>query len=313
MKDQFATVSISTPGKVFTNQTVWATILILSGSICFSSKSVLVKMAYWYDIDSVSLLTLRMVFSTPFYLAIALFYWKKNPELRISRKDSLQIIGLGISGYYLASLSDYMSLKYITAGMARLILFTYPTLVVLISAFFFRTKITSKQIIALFVTYAGIGLAFWEFLGVTLGNNIGLGVLLSFLAALSYAIYLIGSGQLLPKLGTWLFTSLAISVAGVVIILHHGLFYHWKLFHFHPNIYWISLMTAIFATVLPTLLISEGIRIIGSSNASIIASIGPVSTLVLAYFFLGESMGWMQIIGTIIVIVGVWIISKKGK
>jgi len=291
-----------------------AALLIFISALCFSAKAVIIKLAYRYDIDSISLLTLRMIFAMPFFLAVAWFSRPKNlPEARLNRSDWIQILIYGLLGYYFASMFDFMGLQFVTASLERLILFVYPTIVLLLSALIFKKKITSAQVIALILTYLGISVAFLDGANVLAGSNIAWGGFLVFLSALSYAIYLIGTASLLPKLGTMRYTSLAISVAGIAIILHHGVAFQWKLWHYPPEVYGLSFLMAIISTVLPTFLVSEVVRRIGPGNAAIIASIGPVATIGLGYWFLNEGFGFWQLTGTLLVMAGVvYISTAKG-
>ena len=282
------------------------------GAILFSTKAIFVKLAYQYNIDSVSLLALRMIFALPFYIIIAWWSFSKTPlDVPMKTKDFLAIGLLGVGGYYLASLFDFIGLQYISASMERLILFAYPTLVVLISALIFRKQILRNQAIALLVTYLGIALTFYEKAFIEQSQQFLLGALWVFIAALTYAIYLVGSGQWLPRLGTWRFTSVAMIFSALAILCHHGLTNQWKLGHFDWPVYQYSIAMATIATVLPSFLISAGIKLIGANNASIIGSVGPVSTIILAYIFLNERLTLLQMIGTIVVILGVLIISTQ--
>ena len=305
-------ISITTNGK---RSFIWSAGLVFLGAILFSTKAILVKLAYRWGIDSVSLLALRMLFSLPFFLLVAALSGRqeKYKGLRLGRKDLVSLLLLGIAGYYLASLLDFMGLQYITASLERLILYVYPTLVLIIGALFYRQPITRVQLLALLCSYLGIGAAFAESFSLAGSAHIAVGAALVFGSALSYAIYLVGSGQLLPRLGTLRFTSLAMTTACLAVLAHHGILYHWRLFHFPMAVYGLALLMAVAATVIPSFLISEGIRAIGSGNASIVGSIGPISTIVLAYFFLGEKLGWLQWLGTALVIVGVLLttLSKR--
>lgn len=300
--------------RLLNNHTLVGASFVFIGAIFFSSKAVMVKLAYQYDVDSVSLLTLRFAFALPIYLFIHWMAQRRTikPD-KLTRKEWIQLAAVGIIGYYLASLLDFIGLQYITASMERLILFLYPTIVVVISALFLKKPITRTQIIALFLTYIGIGLAFFQGLQLAGQDHFLLGGLLIFLCAIAYAFFLIGSGELIPKLGAVRFTSLAISCSSAAVLLHHLIVYQWDLFGFHPKVYAYALLMSTIATVLPSFLVSAGIKRIGASNASIVGSVGPISTIVLAYFFLGERLGDLQIIGTIIVIGGVLIISLQKK
>ncbi len=297
------------------HQHLLAAVLVFVGAVFFSSKAVLVKLAYRYEVDSISLLALRFAFSLPFYAWIA---WrgglhKSSGYRRPKGKEWWQIGLYGVAGYYLASLFDFIGLNYVTASLERLILFLYPTLVLLLSAVFLHRRVTRVQYRAVLLTYVGMAIAFSENLLGGAGQDLIFGSALIFLAALTYAGYLIGSGQLLPRLGTWQYTSLAMSAAAVAVLAHHGLTHGWQLFHFAWPVYGYAFLMAVIATVLPSFMIAEGIRITGAGNAAIIGSVGPISTIVLAYIFLDERLGWLQWGGTLLVIAGVLLISLQGQ
>jgi len=294
-----------------------ASLLVLLSAICFSGKAILVKLAYRHDIDSVTLLTLRMIFSLPFFLLNAWIgkqrHKKNGNQEGLSGRDWLNVIALGLSGYYVASLFDFMGLQYITAGLERLILFLYPTMVLLLSSFFLRKAITRTQFGALLLTYGGVAMALLDHTQLG-GNNVFLGAVLIFGSGLAYAIYMVGSTKYIVRLGPMRYTSTAMIAASIAIILHHGIVYQWQLWHYPAEVYWLVLAMAIFATVLPTLMVSEGIRVIGAGNTAIISSIGPVATIFMGYIFLGESFGGWQIPGTLLVMAGVlWISLKKAQ
>lgn len=301
--------------KTATYSQFWGVIIALMGAVMFSTKAVFVKLAYQYDIDSVTLLMFRMLFALPFYIVIAFVASKKKSTYQITRKDFWNILLLGIVGYYMASFLDFQGLKYISASLERLILFTYPTIVVLIGVFYFKAKITRHQVIALLLTYIGIAIVFLgnDDSSIT-SNNLWLGSLYVVGCAIAYAIYLVGSGQLLPKLGTWKYTSFVLIVACVFVILHYlisnrGI----GNLDFPYQVYVYAILMATISTVIPTLLISEAIRLIGASNASIVGSMGPISTIILAYIFLGERLTFIQMMGGVLVLVGVLIISVQKK
>ena len=199
--------------------------------------------------------------------------------------------------------------QYISASLERLVLYVYPSLVLLISAIFLKKKITRIQYLSLFITYIGIAIVFSGKMSTAGNSNPLLGGVLVFFAALTYAMYLVGSGELLPKFGTRRFTAYSMIAAGIMVLLHYALSGEHSLFGFSNRMYGLVLFMAVFATFIPTLLISEGIHIIGSNNASIISAIGPISTILLAYFILGEQLYWHQWVGAIIVIAGVLLIT----
>ena len=294
----------------FDRSQVLAAGLILFSALCFSAKAVMIKLAYRYAVDSVSLLTLRMLFALPFFLIVA---WrtrsKGDSAKKIRFKDLLEISVYGMLGYYFASLYDFMGLQYITASLERLVLFLYPTIVLFLSAALFRKRITRVQIIALALTYGGIALAFLDGQAIMRGEQVLFGGFLIFLSAIAYALYMVGASVLLPRYGSMRYTALAVSAGWIAIIIQHGVQFQWDLWGFPLEVYGLCLLMAIFSTVLPVFLVSEGIRIIGATNSAIIASIGPISTIALGYWFLGEGFGVWQLIGTLLVTVGVVYIS----
>ena len=211
----------------------------------------------------------------------------------------------------MASYLDFVGLQYIKASLERIILFVYPTLVLLISRVFLKIKITNWQIVAIRITYVGILITFIEELSMSKDDSLLLGGTFIFFSALTYAAYLVGSGWLIPKFGSVRFTVYAMIVACIFVLLHNGLLNRTDLWSFATEVYWLALIMAIFATVVPSFLVSEAIKYIGASNFGIIGSLGPISTIVLANLFLGEKMTLLQIFGTLIVIGGVLILAQK--
>ena len=223
------------------------------------------------------------------------------------------IAAFGILGYYVASLADFIGLQYITASLERVILFTYPTIVLLIGAMFLNQKIKKAEILALILTYAGTGIALVENFKLPNGGNVLVGSAFIFIAAIAYAIYVTGSGQMLKKMGTLQYNSLAMTAACFAIIVHHTIAYNLALFDFQKEVYILGFLMGLFSTVIASFLVTGGIRIIGASHAAIVSSIGPISTIILAYIFLGERLSELQWVGTLIVIFGVLVITLNKK
>ena len=233
----------------------------------------------------------------------------------LKKRQWLQLILLGLFGYYLSSWLDFEGLQYISAGLERLILFLYPTFVVLINTFFFRQKITGTQKIALTLTYTGIGIAYFGELSTDMSNpNFFWGSLLIFICAITYAVYLVGSGKLIPQIGASRFTVYSMLTATVCVFIHFSLKNNWSVLHEGGSRLWLySLLLGVIATVIPSFLISAGMKSIGSNNVAIISSIGPVSTIVQAHFVLGEKIFAAQIAGTVLVIAGVLLIGWRTR
>ena len=282
------------------------------GVVLFSSKAVMVKMAYQYpEVGHVELLLFRMVFALPFYILIA--FWKRpanQEEIRLP--DYLWIVVFGFLGYYLASLFDFMGLRYIKAGLERIILFIYPTLVVLLSWLFFGKRVVKVQILAILVTYLGVVITFLDELGAGAGQ-VYRGGFLILLSAFTYAAYLVGSGWLIPKFGVFRFTSYAMIVSTLCVGIHYAIVGDLSLGGHPWQVYALGLAMAIFATLLPSFLVSGAIARLGASTFAIFGSLGPVSTLILAYFFLDERITALQALGMTVVILGVALVTKKEK
>lgn len=282
-------------------------ILAVLGVVMFSAKAVMVKMAYEFEVDAISLLLLRMSFALPIYFLIAM---AKKPKVEIKKVDWLWLVAFGILGYYLASLFDFMGLQYIKAGLERIILFVYPTIVVILSIVFVNEKISQRQLLAIVLTYIGIFIAFWPELSLE-NEGLFLGVSLIFLSAFTYASYITGSGWLIPKFGSTVFTSYVMMVACVFVIIHYAWIGDYNLLNYPSEVYWLAFAMAIVSTVIPSYLVSFAIKKLGAAQFAIVASFGPISTILLAAYFLGEEMYVMQWIGTVVVILGVFIVSKK--
>ncbi len=261
--------------------------LALFAAVGFSGKAILVKLAYRDGVDAVTLLALRMVFSVPMFMAVALWSRVRNNAKPFAKTDWMMVVGLGLAGYYLSSLFDFMGLAYITAGLERLVLFLYPTMVVLISAILFRRPVGWHERVALVLSYAGIFLVFLHDMGQH-QNGVVMGTVLVFVSTLTYSFYLIGTGHAVRRIGPIRFTAYAMLVASVATLTQYSLTHPVDLiFQQTRRVYELSVAMAIFSTVLPTFMLSAAIQKIGAGRVSLVGSIGPVSTLFMAQMFLG--------------------------
>ena len=260
-----------------------------------------------------------MLFSLPFYAVAMWFFYTQKQVKKAKATTYLGACLVGILGYYMSSLFDFIGLQYVSASIERIILFIYPTLAVLLNLVLFKVSISKKQWIAIGVTYMGIGLAYWGELNQIPDTKwFFFGSWMILLCAITYALYLVGAGKIIPKIGAPQFTSLSMLAASLGIFVHYWLTHHQgftaildlPILHSKSLIYVIAL--ALIATVIPSFLISGGMKRIGSNDLSIITSIGPVSTLFQARWILGESFSWEQILGTVLVIVGVLLVKKVG-
>lgn len=284
--------------------------LALFGAIAFSGKAIIVKLGYRYGADAITLLALRMLVALPFFVLMAWWARRDSQRFRLRGSDRWKVVGLGFSGYYLASFLDFAGLEYITATLERLILYLTPTLVLLIGVLVFKRKPAARQLLALAISYFGVALAFAHDLEIG-GDGIALGGLLVFLSALSYATYLVGSGEVVARVGAVRLTAYASAVAAGFCILHFLLVRPWhSLFELPPGIYTLSLLNGTLCTVLPVLATMMAVQRLGSALASQLGMIGPVSTIVLSLLLLGEPMGVWQIAGTVLVLIGVFTVTR---
>ena len=260
---------------------------------------------------------LRMLIAFPFYL-IVLILNKAKLKGNITRSHLLWAIAMGVLGYYLSSLFDFIGLQYVSAGIERIILFVYPTLALVINRVLFKVSITKRQWISILITYLGIGIAYWGELHLMPNTHLFIyGSVMVLLCGITYAFYLVGTGKLVPLMGARVYTSVAMIAASMGIFSHYLLQTINKgsldslVYPMPSNIIWYVIALAMVATVIPSFLLSTGMKRLGSNNLSIITSIGPVSTLFQANLILGEILSWQQLIGTGLVIVGVLLIKKE--
>ena len=302
-------------------------LISFTGAILFSTKAIIIKKAFRAtSADALTLLTLRMLFSLPFYLIAAWWGHRKEDNVRMTKRQWGIVIGLGLLGYYFSSYFDFVGLQYVSAGLERLILFLYPSLAVLINAVLFKQPVGRVQRWALLLTYTGIGIAYFGELKVDTGNpNFFWGSFLIFLCAITYAFYLSGSGRMIPVLGAAKFTTYSMLVATGAVLLHfllRGLAHNGHFWGTRGQgggaismggLWGYAVLLALFATVIPSFMLSAGMKRIGANNAAIVTSIGPVSTILQAHFILGDKIFIEQVIGTGLVILGVLLIGWRSS
>ncbi|MEN3324537.1 DMT family transporter [Mariniflexile soesokkakense] len=292
------------------NKFISGILIGILGIVLFSSKAVMVKLAYQYQVDALSLLLLRMVFSFPFYLIIAIIYSRKENPAIVFKNDYYWLAFFGIVGYYLSSYFDFVGLVFIKASLERIILFLYPTIIIVFNKLFLKKPINLTQVLAISLTYIGILITFWGEVAIS-GTDTYIGGFFILLCALTYASYLVGSGWLIPKFGVVKFTSYAMIISCICVFIHFGLFSKVDIFGLQWEVYLLGFLIAIFATVIPSYLVSESINRISSSNFAVIAGFGPISTIILAGVFLNEILTLLQLFGALVVIFGILLVSLK--
>jgi drug/metabolite transporter (DMT)-like permease len=289
--------------------------MAIVGVLGFSFKAILIKLAYaWAPIDAVTLLALRMIYATPFFLLMALWSTRRRGTPPMERRDWIAILWLGFIGYYLASLVDFMGLQYVTAALERLMLYLYPTIVVVISAIFLKQRITGRILLALALSYAGILLVFARDLSLAGDSHaLWLGGALVFASSFFYALYLVGAGPVIARLGSLRFIALAMLTSALFVFLQFAATRPVSALAMPVRIHLLSLAMAVFSTVLPTYLIAGAIERIGANRTSLVGSLGPVFTIGLGVWILGEPLHWIQLGGAALVLAGVALVTLKPR
>jgi len=282
--------------------------IAISGAVLFSAKAIVAKLIYRYNVDAVTLIAFRMLFSLPFFIAIAI--WQARTQAALTSGERGRIVVLGLLGYYLSSFLDFLGLQYISAGLERLILFLTPSFVLLMSAFFLKKKITTLEWLALGTAYLGTILVFLHDAR-TGGSNVALGGILVLGAAFSYAIYLLLSGELVKRVGTLRLVAYAMCVSSVACIVQFFLLRPSSMLVQPMAVYGLSLVNAVFCTVLPVFLTMVAVARIGAGTTSQAGMIGPVATLFMGALMLGEPVTGIQLAGTALVLAGIYFLSRK--
>ena len=277
------------------------------GAVAFSGKAIIVKLAYRYGVDAVTLIMYRMLFSLPLFLSLAIWSGRDRPAL--TTRDRFTVVGLGTCGYYLASFLDFAGLAYISASLERLILYLNPTLVLALGIGLFGRRVERHQWMALAVSYAGVLCVFGQELSVA-GSNVPLGALLVFMSTISYAIYLVFSGQVVKRIGALRLTGLASSVACLICIAQFVVLRPLSAAQVQPEVIWLSVLNATACTVAPVLMVMMAVERIGAPLAAQAGSIGPISTVLLAALILGERITLWVAIGSTLVIAGIWLLAR---
>jgi drug/metabolite transporter (DMT)-like permease len=282
--------------------------LALAGSIAFSGKAIIVKLGYRYGADAVTLLMYRMLLALPFFLLLS--WWSSRGKPALSIRQWLQVLFLGFSGYYLASFLDFLGLQYISASLERLILYLNPTIVLLMGWLLWGKKITRRQLLAFALSYCGVLLVFGHEAKLE-GANVGLGALLVFGSALAYAVYLSYSGELVQKLGSLRLAGLATSVACLLCIAQFAVIKPWSATQVAPEVLWLSLLNATVCTVAPVLMVMMAIERLGAAKTAQIGMVGPMSTIAMGVLVLGEPLNAWIMAGTLLVLGGVYLVSRS--
>ncbi len=280
------------------------------GAIAFSGKAIIVKLAYRYGVDAVTLIMYRMLFALPIFALMA--WWASRGKPPLTRQDWMGVLGLGVSGYYLASFLDFAGLSYITASLERLILYLNPTIVLLLGLVLYQRPITRQQALGMLISYFGVVLVFGHEINLQ-GSDAALGALLVFLSAVSYAVYLIFSGELVKRLGSLRLVGLATTVACFLCIAQFVLLRPWSAALVAPEVIWLSVLNATLCTAAPVLMVMMAIERIGAGLAAQTGMIGPMSTILMGVVLLGEPFTVWVAAGTALVIAGIFVFTRARR
>jgi drug/metabolite transporter (DMT)-like permease len=285
--------------------------MALAGSIAFSGKAIIVKLAYRFGVDAVTLIMLRMLFALPIFVAMA--WWAGRGKPALSARDWLGVVGLGFTGYYLSSFLDFAGLQYISASLERLIQYLAPTLVLVLGWFLYRKAIRPLHLLGMALSYSGALLVFGHEVQLA-GGQAALGTLLVFASTVTYALYLVYSGQLVQRLGSLRLVGLATSVACLCCLLQFVLLRPLSVaIEVAPQVIWLSVLNATLCTALPVLLVMMGIERIGAALASQAGMVGPISTILMGVVILDEPFTAWIAAGTVLVIAGIFVFSRAGR
>ncbi len=298
-----------TPRTTLEKSNAYGAGLALIAALGFSLKAIFIKLAYPYGVDAITLLALRMGFALPVFLWVGLAGQKAGGSL--TRDDGLKLVLLGCLGYYGASILDFWGLEYISAGLERLILFTYPTLTILIGVLFQGKPFTRREGIAVALCYIGIGFAFVHDLNFGDTRSVLIGGALVFGSSISYALYLSGSGPMIARLGAMRFSALAMLMSSAVTLLHFMAVQPFSAFIQPLPVYGWGLAMALFSTIVPVFAQSAAIRRIGAGRASLYGMVGPILTIGFGWWLLGEHISAAQTAGAVFVVIGILIVSRK--
>ncbi|ODS66535.1 MAG: multidrug DMT transporter permease [Acidovorax sp. SCN 65-108] len=284
--------------------------LALLGSIAFSGKAIIVKLAYRHGVDAVTLIMYRMLFALPIFAVMA--WWASRGKPPLTRNDWLGVLGLGLTGYYLASFLDFAGLAYISASLERLILYLNPTLVVMLGWVLYRRSITWGQAVGMLISYCGVVLVFGHEANLQ-GTNAAWGTLLVFLSAVSYAIYLVYSGEMVRRLGSLRLVGLATTVACLLCLLQFVVLRPFSAAVVAPEVIWLSVLNATLCTAAPVLMVMMAIERVGAGMTAQTGMVGPLSTILMGVWILGEPFTVWVAAGTALVITGIFVFTQLAR
>jgi drug/metabolite transporter (DMT)-like permease len=282
-------------------------LLASAGAVAFSGKAIIVKLSYRYGVDAVTVIMYRMMFALPMFLALS--WWSSRGQPRLTGRDWGTLIGLGFTGYYLASFLDFAGLQYITANLERLILYLNPTVVLLLGLLLFHIPVSRRQWAALAVSYIGVIVVFGHDIAIG-SDNVLLGGALVFGSAVAYAIYLAFSGEAVKRIGALRITGIATSIACLLCIAQFFVLRPVATMAVAPQVIWLAVLNATLCTFLPVLMVMLAIERVGAGVTAQVGMIGPLSTIAMSILILDEPFTVWMAAGTVLVLIGIWLLAR---
>lgn len=294
-------------------------LFVIAAAVLFAIKGIFIKLAYRHGVEPTVLLTLRMLISLPFFLVV--MARQRHCMSTIGTRDTLSIIGLGLCGYYVASFLDLLGLQYISAGLERMIIYLYPTFVVILGAVFLARRVSYQELTCLAGAYLGISIVFAKDLSLsavaapvmiagTPVDAVAWGSLLTVGSALAFSIFVAFSESLIRKTGSALFTSMSMFTASIAIVIHFLATHSIADLQQPWQVYLYAIVLALLSTVLAALMMAEGIRHVGSSRAGALGTSGPVVTVIIAAVVLGEPVSASHVAGIIVIISSIYALTR---
>lgn len=288
-------------------------IFALASAMLFAIRPIFVKLVYVQGVDPTTLIAFRMLFSLPIYIILLLFFLRdKETRATLSIKNVAATCGVGCLGYYASSFLDLVGLQYVTAQLGRMILYVYPTFVVLLGAAFFGKKISSRTIMSLLLTYLGVTVIFGHDLR-SFGEDVVVGGSFILVCAFTFSLYLLFSKSLINQIGSRVFTCIALIAASIGILIHYSVTHSVSNPEVNNHALWLILVIAIFCTVIPTFFTTAAVARIGADRTGIVAMVGPAFTSIFAVSVLSESFTIYHLIGIILTVIGVANLNSKPK
>ncbi|KKC24339.1 DMT family transporter [Sphingomonas sp. SRS2] len=280
-------------------------VLSACGAMLFALKGILIKLIYAYDVDTSTLLAMRMMLSAPVFAAVGVYAWHRRPaEMRPDARSMGLAALIGILGYHLSSWLDFEGLQTLEAQTERLILFTYPFFVIIFGRILLRHPLRAHAMAGAALSYAGLIVMFGADPSRLTPSMLG-GAGLVLAAAAAFALYQLFAREIILRCGPALFTAIAMCAASATVIGQFALTHSPGALALPQPAWLLILMLAIFSTVVPTFMMSAGTARIGAQGTAIISTLSPVVTIVLAILILAEPFGLPEAAGTLLVIGGV--------